>query len=125
MTVRGTTANMQFNWTPQTLSWRVLLPLTSFTLFLLGSSAVSLQLNAQHGFVIAVPNVTTGNLVFQYFPIIVSFIYGGLWSWVDLDSKRLAPWYTMLSGKMEASANRLQYPVDFGLVVPLKAARRK
>lgn len=49
-----------------------------------------------------------------------------LWSWVDLDVKRLEPWY-QLSSSNGASAYEsllLHYPVDFLAVVPFQSAKR-
>ncbi|KAI9779104.1 MAG: hypothetical protein M1835_004766 [Candelina submexicana] len=50
-----------------------------------------------------------------------------LWSWIDLDAKRLEP-YFQLSKPEGASASDsilLHYPFDFIAFVPLKAARRR
>lgn len=65
------------------------------------------------------------SFTFLYFPTILAVVYSMLWSWIDLDAKRLEP-YFQLSKPSGASAERsllLHYPVDFFAFVPLRAAR--
>ena len=60
-----------------------------------------------------------------YLPTIIAVVYSMLWSWVDLDVKRLEPYY-QLSQIGGASAERsllIHYPVDFLAFIPIKAAR--
>lgn len=67
------------------------------------------------------------NFCYLFLPTIVAVIYSLLWSWIDLDVKRIQPWLEM--SKMEgATAERsifLDYPYDFVAFVPLKAAKRR
>jgi hypothetical protein len=67
------------------------------------------------------------SFAYLYFPTIIAVCYSILWSWVDLDSKRLEPWF-QLSKENGASADdslMLHYNFDFLAVVPIRAARRK
>ena len=60
-----------------------------------------------------------------YLPTILAVVYSMLWTWVDLDVKRLEPYY-QLSQIGGASAERsllIHYPVDFLAFIPIKAAR--
>ena len=63
--------------------------------------------------------------LFFYFPTILAVLYSTLWSWIDLDAKRLEP-YFQLSKPAGASAEKsllLHYPLDFLAFVPLRAAK--
>ncbi len=48
-------------------------------------------------------------------------------SWVDLDAKRLEPWFQLSkdSGVSAENSLLLQYPFDFLPFIPLTAFRRK
>lgn len=64
---------------------------------------------------------------YLYLPTTVAVLYSMLWSWVDLDAKRLEP-YFQLSKQEGASAENsllLHYPFDFVALVPLKAFKRR
>lgn len=62
---------------------------------------------------------------YLYLPTIVFVVYGFLWSWVDLDIRRLEPWYQLSKdeGATGAVSLLLDYPVQFILAVPLNASR--
>jgi hypothetical protein len=67
------------------------------------------------------------SFAYLYLPTVIAVCYSMVWSWVDLDAKRLEPWF-QLSQEQGASAEDsllLQYPFEFLAFVPLKAARRK
>jgi hypothetical protein len=70
---------------------------------------------------------TADSFLYLYFPTVVAVCYSMLWSWIDLDVKRLEPWF-QLSKKDGASAGDsllLQYPFEFLAFVPFKAAKRR
>lgn len=64
---------------------------------------------------------------YLYAPTIIAVIYGLLWSWIDLDIKRMEPYYQLCStgGALAENSLLLQYPFDFVALVPFQAARRK
>lgn len=67
------------------------------------------------------------SFLYLYFPTILSVLYGLVWSWIDLDAKRMEP-YRQLSKLRGATAEDsllLHYPVDFLATVPLSSLRRK
>ncbi|KAI4262132.1 MAG: hypothetical protein L6R42_002686 [Xanthoria sp. 1 TBL-2021] len=67
------------------------------------------------------------SFAYKYLPIITAVLYSILWSWIDLDTKRLEP-YFQLSRPMGADAADsiwLHYPFDFIAYAPLKALRRR
>jgi hypothetical protein len=70
---------------------------------------------------------TIATVSYLYLPTVIAVIYSIIWSWIDLDSKRLEPWF-QLSKPDGASAEDsllLQYPFDFLPFVPIRAARRR
>ncbi|KAH7374207.1 hypothetical protein BKA64DRAFT_649216 [Cadophora sp. MPI-SDFR-AT-0126] len=64
---------------------------------------------------------------YLYFPTILAVIYSLIWSWVDLDTKRLEPWFQMskTAGATADDSLLLQYPFDFLPFIPVTAFRRK
>ncbi|KAI4749437.1 hypothetical protein E4T50_00276 [Aureobasidium sp. EXF-12298] len=64
---------------------------------------------------------------YLYMPTIVSLILSFIWTWIDLDVKRLQP-YVQLSrkhGALGKDSILLHYPFDFVAFVPFAAIRRK
>ena len=64
---------------------------------------------------------------FLYLPTIIAVSLSLAWSWVDLDAKRLEP-YFQLSKSTGAFAERsvlLQYPNEYLPLIPLKALRSR
>ena len=50
-----------------------------------------------------------------------------LWSWVDLDAKRLEPYFQMskVGGASAANSTSLHYPFDYVALAPIQALRRR
>jgi hypothetical protein len=69
------------------------------------------------------------SVVFSYLflPTIIAVLYSLYWNWIDLDVKRMQPWFE-LSREDGALAKRsmfLDYPFEFVAFVPFTAARRR
>ncbi|CAD0098131.1 unnamed protein product, partial [Aureobasidium mustum] len=64
---------------------------------------------------------------YLYAPTIIAVVYGLLWSWIDLDIKRMEPYYQLCNtrGALAEDSLLLQYPFDFVALIPFQAARRK
>jgi len=64
---------------------------------------------------------------YLYMPTIVAVIYGFAWTWIDLDVRRMEPFYQMAKegGAPAAESFLLSYPVDFIASVPVKAMRHR
>jgi hypothetical protein len=62
---------------------------------------------------------------FLYLPTVLSIIYGFVWTWIDLDVRRLEPFYQLArpDGATGRESLLLHYPVDFLASVPLKAVK--
>lgn len=68
--------------------------------------------------------VTFGYL---FLPTIIAVIYSLFWSWVDLDAKRMQPWFEMSreGGAVAKQSVLLAYPYDFVGTVPFTALKRR
>jgi hypothetical protein len=64
---------------------------------------------------------------YLYLPTIVSLILSFVWTWIDLDIKRLEPFVQLSrsNGAFGRDSVLLQYPFDFVAFVPFAAARRR
>lgn len=64
---------------------------------------------------------------YLYVPNIVAVLYSLIWSWVDLDVKRMQPWFELSKPQGATAENSmfLDYPYDFIATVPVKAAKRR
>ncbi len=67
------------------------------------------------------------SFAYLYLPTLIAVLYSTLWSWVDLDTKRLEPYFQLSrpEGADEMNSLALNYPFDFVAYAPLKALRRR
>ncbi|OQO13974.1 hypothetical protein B0A48_00849 [Cryoendolithus antarcticus] len=118
-------------WKPITLRLPYLSSLVLITLALIAIIQWLLFRSRADQGILSAPNINKlplrTSFLYLYLPTIISVIYSFLWTWVDLDVKRLEP-YFQLSKTGGATADHsilLHYPFDFLASVPLKAVRRK
>lgn len=101
------------------------------TAFLIAVLEVLSNKSRQDGGVIlagSVDDISAGQLfMYQYLPTIIAVLYSMLWSWIDLDAKRLEPYFQLSKpeGALAESSLLLQYPVDFLAFVPIRALKRR
>jgi len=108
----------------------VLIPtilITSGLIILLG---VLLWKTRRDGGILFAENIddlpTVYSFMYLYLPTIFAVMYSTLWSWIDLDVKRLEPFFQLSKSCGAAAADSvLPYPVEFLAAVPIRAARRK
>lgn len=64
---------------------------------------------------------------YLYAPTIVSVLYGLVWTWIDLDIRRIQPWLELsrLEGATADSSLLLDYPASFLAFVPFSAGKRR
>lgn len=64
---------------------------------------------------------------YLYLPTTLAVVYAMVWAWVDLDVKRLEPWFQLSQsqGAVAEDSLLLSYPFDFLAFVPFAAARRR
>jgi hypothetical protein len=63
--------------------------------------------------------------LYQYFPTIIAVIFSMFWSWIDLEVKRLEPYYRLSrpEGALGKDSLLLCYPFSFMPFVPIRAFR--
>jgi hypothetical protein len=66
-------------------------------------------------------------LSYLYGPNVVAVLYSLLWSWLDLDAKRMQPWFELSKpeGALAEDSLFLDYPFGFVAFVPFKAAKKR
>jgi hypothetical protein len=121
------------NWKPITLQYPALLSFIIISLSLIailevlyhfskGDNGGGLAFGATVGDLSA-----TASFSYLYLPTVLAVVYSMLWNWIDLDAKRLEPWF-QLSGYNGATATNsllLHYPFEFLAFVPIRALRRR
>ncbi|KUJ06743.1 uncharacterized protein LY89DRAFT_661803 [Mollisia scopiformis] len=121
-------------WKPRTLRSPVLgtMIIVSLSLIVLLEvlSHISTRNNSEGGIAFAVDSssFTIASLFgYSYLPTILAVCYSMLWTWIDLDVKRLEPWFQLSQdgGATASNSLLLQYPFDFLPFVPITAVRRK
>jgi hypothetical protein len=88
-----------------------------------------LRKSQSNGGILFTPNINSLPLStafpYLYLPTILAVFYGFLWAWIDLDIRRLEPYFQL--SKNEGATGResllLHYPVDFLASVPFKALK--
>lgn len=118
-------------WRPWTLGAGALVPFTLFT----GGIIVALGLlqwqNSRNGAIFLTSDTngfsTIQTFLYNFLPTIMVVSYGIFWNWIDLDYKRLEPWFQLSQqdGAKAEDSLLLRYPVEFLPVVPIKAARKR
>jgi hypothetical protein len=70
---------------------------------------------------------TTSILLSRYAPTVVAVTYSLIWTWIDLDIRRMQPWLELSrrDGATAESTVLLDYPFEFLAFVPIKAGKRK
>jgi len=65
--------------------------------------------------------------LYQYFPTIVAVIFSIFWSWIDLEVKRLEPYYRLSreEGALGKDSLLLCYPFSFLPFVPVRAFKER
>jgi hypothetical protein len=117
------------SWRPYTLRWHFLLILIGISLLLIIAIQLLLSKSRREQgliFTASVANLPLSS-TFQYLhlPTIVFAIYGLIWTWVDLDVRRLEPFHQLSKpeGGKGSDTMLLHYSDDFIASVPIKAAR--
>lgn len=119
------------SWSPVSYSLTVLGCLVLTTLGLI----VVLQYLSWHSqadggilFADTVNDLSTSQVfLYLYLPVVITVVYGLVWAWIDLNARRLEPYYAMAraSGAKASASILLDYTSDFIAFVPLKAARHR
>ncbi|KAK5993470.1 hypothetical protein PT974_06901 [Cladobotryum mycophilum] len=127
----GENGQSQQGWMPLSSKALVLLPLAILTLLIGVIIEVLAQRSQANGGLALSPtqkDIPTYAMVgYLYGPNIVAVLYSTIWSWVDLDAKRMQPWFELSkpSGATAVDSIFLTYPYDFVATVPINAAKKR
>lgn len=117
------------SWKPVTLRPPLLLSIVVTTLGFIALLEYLSQMSRTHGGIAFATGQFSPTLTFAflYLPTIIAVLYSILWSWIDLDTKRLEPYFQLSrpGGADAANSILLHYPFDFVAYAPLKALRRR
>ncbi|KAI4672117.1 uncharacterized protein J4E78_000617 [Alternaria triticimaculans] len=116
-------------WKPLALRAPVLILTTAICWSLIAILQFFLHQSQQNGGVIFAPRINDLPLghafMYLYFPTVVAVIFSTYWAWIDLETKRMEPYYQLSkdTGALGKDSLLLQYPFDFLPLVPFKAAK--
>jgi hypothetical protein len=119
------------HWTPPalhpvTLTLAILVPLA-----LLTTLQLLLNRSQRDSGLIFAPDINalplSRTFLYQYFPTIVAVIFSIFWSWIDLEVKRLEPYYRLsrAEGALGKDSLLLCYPFSFLPFVPIRALKER
>lgn len=116
-------------WKPHTLRWPLLMSWTAMTLSFIALLEFFSQKSRIHGGIAFTEThfSTSTSFGYLFLPTMIALLYSILWSWIDLDTKRLEPWFQLSEpgGAKAADSLLLCYPFVFVLEAPLMALRRR
>ncbi|KAH7396348.1 hypothetical protein BKA66DRAFT_409716 [Pyrenochaeta sp. MPI-SDFR-AT-0127] len=108
-------------------------PILIFTLLMCWSLIAVLQImltrSQRDSGIIFAPRISdlplSQTFLYLYFPTILAVIFSIFWAWIDLEAKRMEPYYQLSkeNGALGKDSLLLHYPFDFIPLVPLKAFR--
>ncbi|CAG2008151.1 unnamed protein product [Fusarium graminearum] len=118
-------------WKPLSLSTPILLAVIALTILLAVAVETLAQRSASQGGLALSPSLKEmpqyAKFGYLYVPTIIAVLYSMIWSWIDLDVKRMQPWFEMSKRNGATAENSLflDYQYDFVALVPFKAAKQK
>ncbi|KPM44054.1 hypothetical protein AK830_g2552 [Neonectria ditissima] len=118
-------------WKPLSLSTPILVGVTALTLLLAAAIETLAQRSKAQGGLALSPSLDDmpeyAKLSYLYVPNIIAVLYSIIWSWIDLDAKRMQPWFELSKpeGAKAEDSIFLDYQYDFVASVPFKAAKKK
>ncbi|CEF88241.1 hypothetical protein SNK05_012198 [Fusarium graminearum] len=118
-------------WKPLSLSTPILLAVIALTILLAVAVETLAQRSASQGGLALSPSLKEmpqyARFSYLYVPTIIAVLYSMIWSWIDLDVKRMQPWFEMSKNDGATAENSvfLDYQYDFVAMVPFKSAKRK
>jgi hypothetical protein len=116
-------------WKPPALRAPVLIFTIAICWSLIAVLQFLLHTSQQESGVLFAPRISdlplTRTFLYLYCPTIVAVAFSIYWTWIDLETKRMEPYYQLSkeNGALGKDSLLLHYPFDFIPLVPLKAAR--
>ena len=111
---------------PFTFTLAILTPLA-----LIVTLVVLLKRSQRDNGIIFAPDVNALTLsrtfMYEYFPTVLVVVFSIFWAWIDLEVKRLEPYYRLSEreGALGKDSLLLSYPFGFMPLVPVKAFRQR
>ncbi|KAH7165948.1 hypothetical protein EDB81DRAFT_268224 [Dactylonectria macrodidyma] len=118
-------------WKPLSLSTPILSAVIALTLLLAAAIETLAQRSKAQGGLAMSPSLeeipTYARLCYLYVPTTIAVLYSIIWSWIDLDAKRMQPWFELSKPGGATGENSLfmDYQYDFVATVPFKSARKR
>lgn len=118
-------------WKPFSMTTPILLSLALLSLLVAAGIETLAQRSAARGGLALAPTQddipAAAMFAYQYVPNVAAAVYSLVWNWVDLDVKRMQPWFELskADGARGEDSLLLDYPVEFLAFVPLKAAKKR
>ena len=118
-------------WKPYTMRAPVLCAVIAISLALAGVIEYLAQMSTKQGGLALSPSEDdipqSVNIAYLYMPTTVAVLYSLLWTWIDLDIRRMQPWFELSrpGGAKGDQSLLLDYPFEFLAFVPISAWKRK
>ncbi|RTE79961.1 hypothetical protein BHE90_005539 [Fusarium euwallaceae] len=118
-------------WKPLSLSTPILSAVIALTLLLAAAVETIAQRSAAQGGLALSSTLDDlpgyAKFSYLYVPTIIAVLYSMVWSWIDLDVKRMQPWFELSKPKGATAENSLflDYQYEFVALVPFRAAKAK
>ncbi|KUI71238.1 Protein AIG2 [Cytospora mali] len=127
----GMTEASPAGWKPYTMRAPVLCAVVLISLGLAGVTEYLAQKSLKQGGLALSPSQDaipqSVNIAYLYLPTTVAVLYSLLWTWIDLDVRRMQPWFE-LSRSHGANGDQsllLNYPFEFLAFVPITAWKQR
>lgn len=130
-TVSGLPTKKRQPWKPHTQQAYFLVAVILASIGIIALLQVFLLRSNRYNGVIFAPNVNKlpagQTFCYLYLPTVISLLISFTWTWIDLDVKRLQPFWQLSrqGGARGKDSVLLHYPFDFVASVPFKAAKRR
>ncbi|POR36025.1 Uncharacterized protein TPAR_03767 [Tolypocladium paradoxum] len=118
-------------WKPFSMTAPVLACLAALSLLIAAGIETLAQRSSENGGLALSPSLDDVprwvTFAYKYVPNIAAALYSLMWSWVDLDVKRMQPWFELSKpgGARGEDSLFLDYPCEFVAFVPWTSAKKK
>ena len=123
--------NTQGQWKPLSMTTPILAAIIILTLLIAASIEILAQRSQKFGGLALSHSLEEipeyAMLSYLYGPNVVAVLYSLVWSWLDLDVKRMQPWLELSKpeGAPAKDSLFLDYPYGFIAFVPFRALKKK
>ncbi|KAF1847952.1 uncharacterized protein K460DRAFT_363966 [Cucurbitaria berberidis CBS 394.84] len=125
------TGARRYSWKPASFRLVTLLTITLLAWVLIAILQILLVRSQRDGGIILMSSIDdipfAQSFSYKYLPTIIALVFSIFWSWIDLQVKRVEPYYQLskIAGVWGKDSLLLSYPFDFMPFVPLSAFRNR